>query len=85
MLKQGAAPSYFIEGMLYNVPANEFGKDYQKTVDNCWGWINGSNHGDLMCANGIHPLVRDKLATSWNIQGYIDFLSATQTLWNSWK
>jgi hypothetical protein len=85
-IKSGVAPSYFIEGMLYNVPVDQFGVSYVNTVDKCWGWLNSkANAGDLMCANGIHPLVRDNSPTSWPIQGYIDFLSETQKLWLQWK
>jgi hypothetical protein len=85
-IKSGVAPSYFIEGMLYNVPVDQFGVSYGNTVDKCWGWLNSTaNAGDLMCANGIHPLVRDNSPTSWPIQGYIDFLAETQKLWLQWK
>lgn len=84
-IKSGIAPSYFIEGMLYNVPTGQFGVSYQNTVDKCWGWVNGANAADLMCANGIHPLVRDNTATSWTIQGFIDFMRETQQLWLQWK
>jgi hypothetical protein len=85
-IKNGSAPSYFIEGMLSNVPTEKFGSTYQNTVDQCWGWLNSTaNAADLMCANGIHPLVRDNSATSWPIQGYIDFLAETQKLWLQWK
>jgi Ca2+-binding RTX toxin-like protein len=84
-LKSGAAPSYFIEGMLHNVPPDQFGRGYQNTVDKCWGWINNANAAELKCANGIHPLVRDNSATSWSVQGFIDFLRETQQLWLQWK
>ena len=85
-IKSGVAPSYFIEGMLYNVPASEFGVSYVNTVDKCWGWLNSPpDAGALMCANGIHPLIRDNSHTSWPIQGYLDFLAETQKLWLQWK
>lgn len=83
-LKNGSAPSYFIEGMLYNVPANQFVRSRQSTVENCWGWINTCSHADLMCANGIHPLVRDNMHTSWSVQGYIDYLEKVRQLWQGW-
>jgi hypothetical protein len=84
LIKAGTAPSYFIEGMLYNVPAQHFGGTFQKTVEACWRWINTTDHGALMCANGIHPLSRDNVTTSWPVQGFIDFLNATRTLWTQW-
>lgn len=84
LIKAGTAPSYFIEGMLSNVPAEHFSANRQKTVEACWGWINTCDHASLMCANGIHPLVRDNSATSWSIQGYIDFLKGARDLWTQW-
>jgi hypothetical protein len=85
VIKSGVAPSYFIEGMLHNVPSDQFGGSYQKTVENCWSWINSSDAADLMCANGVHPLVRENTVTSWTVQGFIDFMQKTQQLWNQWK
>src|SRR5258708_39324580 len=83
-LKSGVAPSYFIEGMLHNVPADQFGGGYQNTADKCWGWINSANAAELKCANGIHPLVRDNTATPWDTKGFIDFLQETQRLGLTW-
>jgi hypothetical protein len=84
LIKAGTAPSYFVEGMLYNVPAQNFGSSFQKTVEACWGWINTTDQGALMCANGIHPLSREHVTTSWPVQGFIDFINATRTLWTQW-
>ena len=33
-LAEGVAPSYYLEGMLYNVPADKFGTSYQDTFTN---------------------------------------------------
>jgi hypothetical protein len=84
IIKAGTAPSYFIEGMLSNVPAEKFGQTHQYTVEACWDWINAIDQGDLKCANGIHPLSRDNLPTSWPVQGFIDFLQGVQKLWSGW-
>jgi hypothetical protein len=84
LIKVGTAPSYFIEGMLYNVPNGQFGDSFQQTVEACWGWINTTDQGSLMCANGIHPLSRENVPTSWSVQGFIDFINATRTLWTQW-
>jgi hypothetical protein len=84
IIKEGSAPSYFIEGMLSNVPPEHFSANRQATVEACWSWVNNCDHSALMCGNGIHPLVRDNERTSWPIQGYIDYLKGVQTLWNSW-
>jgi hypothetical protein len=84
IIRPETAPSYFIEGMLYNVPPQHFSSNRQQTVEACWGWINECDHGSLKCASGIHPLSRDNVSTSWPIQGYIDFLSGVRTLWRQY-
>jgi hypothetical protein len=83
-IKVGAAPSYFLEGVLYNVPREHFGAGWLPTIENTFAWIDGNAPEDYMCANGIHPLIRDNTATSWPVQGYIDWLSGMKRLWNSW-
>jgi hypothetical protein len=84
-IKEGAAPSYFIEGLLWNVPNDQFVASQQTTVENCYNWFNNCDQGELKCANGIHPLIRDVTNTSWPIQGYIDFAGATRRLCVEWK
>jgi hypothetical protein len=85
VIKSGVAPSYFIEGMLHNVPVNQFGGSYQKTIENCWNWINATKASDLMCANGQHPLVHDDATTSWSVKGFGEFMNGVKDLWNQWK
>jgi hypothetical protein len=85
IIKNGVAPSYFIEGLLHNVPANQFGGSYQRTVEQCWGWFASTDHAALYCANREHPLIRDNVSTSWPVQGFIDFLDGTKKLWTQWR
>jgi hypothetical protein len=84
IIRSGAAPSYFIEGMLSNVPPGQFAGTYQQSAEAVWGWINTCDHGSLMCANGIHPLSADNTATSWPVQDYIAFVQGVPKLWVHW-
>jgi hypothetical protein len=84
IIKSGVAPSYFLEGLLHNVPLEHFGRTYADTVVSTFGWIDGHAPADFMCANGVHPLIRDNTRTSWYVQGYIDWLNGMKTLWNTW-
>jgi len=84
-LKAGAAPSYFLEGLLYNVPTDRFGSNWVATVENTFAWIDGNAPAEYMCANAIHPLIRDNLPTSWPVQGYIDWVNGMKNLWNTWR
>jgi hypothetical protein len=37
-IKAGAAPSYFLGGLLYNVPREHFGGSWVATVENTFAW-----------------------------------------------
>jgi hypothetical protein len=83
-LRDGIAPSYFIEGMLWNVPSDKFGKSYDDTFVNTFNYLISSDRAQFKCANGIHPLLGDNSHVSWpsaNCQRYLDSL---RDLWNGW-
>jgi hypothetical protein len=50
LIADGSAPSYYIEGLLYNVPNDQFLGDYQDTFLNnghtCWEIADGNNFID---------------------------------------
>lgn len=53
-LNKGTAPSYFIENLLYNVPADKFIYDnYWQTVFNILNWLadNRNNMSTFICQN----------------------------------
>ena len=76
----------FHRGMLYNVPVSEFGVSYANTVDKCWGWLNSPpDAGALMCANGIHPLIRDNSHTSCPSRAIWTSWRKLKKLWFQWK
>lgn len=84
LLADGDAPSYFIEGMLHNVPDDKFGHSYDDTFVACFNWIVESDSTHFTCANNMYWLVRDGEQTSWPTQKFSNFLAATRTLWNQW-
>lgn len=84
MLSDGIAPSYFIEGMLWNVPADKFGKSYDDTFVATFNFLVNADRSTFKCANGIHPLLQTGSHVSWspaNCQAYLD---ALRELWNNW-
>ncbi|OKO73743.1 hypothetical protein AC629_36380 [Bradyrhizobium sp. NAS80.1] len=83
LLANGVAPSYFIEGMLYNVPNDKFGGTYQETWINCFNHIVTANRDQLVCANNMHWLVRDNSPTSWPIANFNAFTAALKKYWES--
>ena len=81
IMASGVAPSYFIEGMLYNVPNDRFGGTYQQTWINCFNYIVTTDWDRLVCANYMHWLVRDGLPTSWPVANFSIFMAALKKYW----
>jgi hypothetical protein len=50
-ISDGLAPSYFIEGLLYNVPDTEFEGSYELSFGNCLRWLNRASFSGFMCQN----------------------------------
>jgi hypothetical protein len=48
----GVAPSYFIEGMLHNVPNDKFGKTLEDTFVATFNYIINADRSEFKCANG---------------------------------
>ena len=75
-IKVGLAPSYFLEGMLSNVPTQYFAASRQQTFENYMHWLQTCPTGDLTCANGIHYLLRDSQKVCWNVADFNAFRGA---------
>lgn len=77
-LQDETAPSYFLEGMLWNIPGTEFVTSYQETMQNVLRWLNQCDSSQPSCANDLHWLVRDGASVCWNNQDYQAFLSSAR-------
>lgn len=85
LLASGVAPSYYLEGLLYNVPSDRFGISYAQSFVNAINWIqNEADKDSLLCANEQYYLLRDNLHTCWPKANAEAFLTAVTSLWNSW-
>ena len=78
------APSYFIEGLLHNIPEPAFGRRYQDTIAGAIDWLQSADKSKLQCANGLHWLVRNGNVT-WSDANYDAFLSGLTKLWKQWS
>ncbi len=58
VLEEGVAPSYYIEGLLSNAADNCFGHSFERTFLQCIHYLRHADKDQMMCANGIHWLVR---------------------------
>lgn len=86
LLAAGCAPSYFIEGMLYNVPTQLFADTLQQQFTSAYDWLvglGGVERNNLVCANGQYYLLRDNSDTCWAPHQFQALLDATRTLWLS--
>lgn len=75
-LEDGLAPSYFLEGLLSNIPNQNFVSSRQQTFENYMSWLQSCNSDELTCANGIHYLLRNGHSVCWNKADYDKFRAA---------
>lgn len=83
MLRDGVAPSYFIEGMLYNVPNENFGNSFDDTFVATFNYIVNADLSQFRCANGIHMLLGNS-QVQWPAANCQTYLDALRNLWNKW-
>jgi hypothetical protein len=84
LLAAGAAPSYYLEGLLYNVPSDKFKTSYQDCFIQAFNWIQEADKDKLVCANEQYYLLRDGTHTCWPKANGEAFLNAAIGLWNNW-
>lgn len=85
LIKAGIAPSYYIEGFLYNVPNEKFTTSYQDCVANILNWYRqDAAKTDLVCANEQYYLLRDGYHTCWSQTDCDALVEAAVDLWNQW-
>ncbi len=84
LLPEGLAPSYFLEGMLYNVPLSEFGSSYVNTISSSLNYIKNCNRGDLVCANEQYYLCHPTSPVTWRSESLQKYLNQTISFWNAW-
>src|SRR5205085_1260386 len=65
LLADGVAPSYFIEGMLSNVPNDKFTGDYGDMWVACFNWLVAADESKLATGSDLHWLVRENTNVCW--------------------
>lgn len=85
LLGKGIAPSYYLEGLLFNVPDSKFTTNYQTCFVNAMNWIqNDADKKKMVCANKQYYLLWENSYTSWPEANCEAFLNAAIELWNDW-
>ncbi|MBZ9678248.1 nucleotidyltransferase [Mesorhizobium sp. ES1-1] len=82
-LADGVAPSYYLEGLLYNAPNSCFGASFQNTYELSMAYLLTAHRDQLMCANNIHYLVRDGYDTSWSDANFVAYMNAADAFWRN--
>ncbi|WP_423066051.1 nucleotidyltransferase domain-containing protein [Devosia sp. CN2-171] len=85
LLEGISAPSYYIEGLLWNVTNDRFGKSYQDTFLKCFSFIHDADKTQLVCANYQAWLLRKGEATSWDTDQFTKFFNALGGYWDDWS
>jgi hypothetical protein len=53
IIREGLAPSYFIEGMLYNVPNERYGGSEQQNFKDVLEWLLAADRREFVCEWGV--------------------------------
>ena len=86
LLGEGIAPSYFIEGLIYNAPLDCFTGNYDDMLLKILNWLfETKDRSNWECANGHYYLLREKTPNCWPAADCEQFVSAAIKLWNEWK
>lgn len=85
LLAKGEAPSYYVEGLLYNAPNTAFVGSFNDMVHAILVWLHAANdRTNFLCANERYYLLRDNEAVCWPKADGAKFISAMISLWNDW-
>lgn len=83
-LQVDIAPSYFLEGMLYNVPDNQFSTSNQTSIVNATNWLIKCDRSKLLCANEQYYLIHPSDPVTWRAEKLQAYLDAVIKFWNAW-
>ena len=81
-IERDVAPSYFIEGLLFNVPESETTGDLTESFVNSINWIYHADRTKFVCPNRMQYLFGDS-STQWDVEKCTIFLGAVTELWKS--
>ena len=84
IIQDGIAPSYYLEGLLYNVPDDQFVTGYDDTFVNAINWIQNADRSHFVCANEQYHLLWENSPVTWRSIQCDAFLDAAIELWNQW-
>jgi len=84
VLEKGLAPSYYLEGLFYNVPLDCFGTSYADSFTKSVNWLLQADRSKFLCANEQYYLLFENSPVTWQAEKCTTFLSALVQFWNDW-
>ena len=84
LIDKAVAPSYFLEGLLYNVPNEKFGGSHKDTIVSSINWIVKADRNSFMCANEQQSLLGNTLE-AWPAANCDRFLNALFQYGSNWS
>ncbi len=83
-INEGLAPSYFVEGLLYNVPIDRFGGTYTQNFNDTLDWLVQADRSEFECVNGLFYLCHPTSPVTWRSENCAAFLNAAVEKRNNW-
>jgi hypothetical protein len=83
LLGAGAAPSYFVECLLSNVPDHLFVSDRQQAMLGILNWLRNSEMAVFMCQNG-RVLLFGPTPEQWNLFDAARLVMSLVRMWDNW-
>jgi hypothetical protein len=77
------APSYFLEGAVYNVPDHLFVGDFTDTIPAILEYLLTTPYANFLCQNGVVPLIGTG-PTQWSEHDFAAFVVTAKAGWDSW-
>jgi hypothetical protein len=86
LMADGLAPSYFMQGLLWNVPDEIFIADRAKTYCDVVNWLVHNRYWEhqFRCQNGIEMLFGNS-PEQWDLSSSFTAVDALVQLWNEWN
>jgi hypothetical protein len=82
LIQNALAPSYFLEGLLYNVPVGRFGGTEQQNFKDTLDWLNANDRSKFLCANEQYYLFHPTSPVTWRAENCSKFLAAAMDYYN---
>lgn len=83
-LEDGIAPSYFIEGLIYNVPNEKFGYSFDSSMVDSINFLLTADRSKFEVVNEQYYLLHPSSPVTWRAEKCTAFLNAARDLWQNW-